>query len=160
MSSTRFLISTQSYRHEKDTEQEIPTQFGYLVETDFHGFMRTIAIPTPTESPFDERIKPGLRGVAEWKGLIYAATWNSICILDYKTFEIIETFSHPLMADLHGLHVDDDGIVVTSSLVDCVLFFDAQRNLERVRSFSDTKYYRKTKRKPFDTTQDLSLIHI
>lgn len=149
-----FLVSTQSYRHEKDTSQEIPTQYGYLVETDFAGHQRKLAIPTPTESSTEERIKPGLRGVARWRDRIYAAAWNAITIVDARTFEIVDTFSHPLMADLHGLHVDDEGLVVTSSLVDCVLFFDSKWNLERVRAFSDTSYYPKHKRKEFDTSQD------
>ena len=47
----RFLITTQSYRHEYERGIDIPTQYGYLVETDFHGFQRTLSIPTPTESP-------------------------------------------------------------------------------------------------------------
>lgn len=151
---TRLLISTQSYQHEKDSAQEVPTQFGYLVETDFAGFQRKLAIPTPTETPLDERIKPGLRGLAVWDGRIYVASWNTISIIDYRSFEIVETFSHPLMADLHGIHVDGDGIVATSSLIDSVLFFDANRGLERVRTFGDTTYYPKDKRRALDAEQD------
>lgn len=154
MTLPRFLISTQSYQHEKSTDQEIPTQFGYLVETDFSGFQRKLAIPTPTESPLGERIKPGLRGLWIWNDRIYVASWSAVVVVNRATFEIVDTFSHPLMADLHGLYVDDAGIVVTSSLIDSVLFFDPERRLERVRTFGDTSYYPAEKRKALDTTQD------
>lgn len=154
MTAPQFLITTQSYQHEKETEEEIPTQFGYLVETDFADFFRKLAIPTPTDSPFDERIKPGLRGVCAFDGKLYVASWNTISIVDHESFQIVDSFSHPLMADLHGLHVDGNGIAVTSSLIDSVLFFDPERRLERVRSFSDTKFYPPKLRQELDTTQD------
>jgi hypothetical protein len=154
MIAPRYLITTQSYQHEKQSEEEIPTQFGYLVETDFSGFMRTLRIPTPTDSSFDERIKPGLRGISAWGGQLYVASWNTISVIDYNSFEIVGTFTHPLMADLHGIHVDQRGIVATSSLIDSVLFFDADRRLERVRAFSDTTFYPQKLRLELDTTQD------
>lgn len=154
MTPARFLITTQSYRHEKDATQEIPTQYGLLVETDFASFQRKLAVPTPTDSPLGERIKPGLRGLAMWKNEIYVASWNAITRVDYDSFEIIETFSHPLMADLHGLHIDEKGLVATSSLIDSVLFFDPDRNLERVVCFAGTSLYPRGKRTKLDTTQD------
>jgi hypothetical protein len=152
----RFLITTQSYRHQLD--QEIPTEYGYLVETDFQGNKRLLKIPTPVASPYpDERLKPGLRGVVVYENKIYAATWNSIYIIDAGSFEIVDSVSHPLMADLHGLHVDERGIWVTSSLMDLVLRFDWEWHLTGVLQISTTEMYPEDIRRTVDLSEDYRL---
>lgn len=157
MVDSRYLISTQSYKHEYATGEDFPTQFGYLIETDFHGFERRLSIPTPTESPFGERIKTGLRGVCLHNGIIYVASWNTIHRIQAGPFTYLDNFSHPLMADLHGLHVDDQGIWVTSSLIDALLSFDFKHQLTGLFQVSKTSLYPKAIRGPIDTNKDYRL---
>lgn len=153
----KYLVSTQSYQHEYATGVDVPTQFGYLVETDFHGFQRLLKISTPTDSPFGERIKTGLRGLCMHNGEVYVGSWNAVHRINYDTFELIETFSHPLMADVHGVYADDQGLWVTSSLVDSLLHFDHRQNLLGVLSLSNTKLYPPNLREPVDLTKDYRL---
>ena len=155
--TNRYLITTQSYRHEYGTGDDIPTQYGYLVETDFNGAMRLLRVPTPTDTPHDERIKPGLRGLVAWNGRIYAASWNTVHIIDYPALAIVDSFSHPLMADLHGLFVDESGLWVTSSLIDSVLKFDHDRQLRGMLAISETPLYPRNRRKPVDRAADYRL---
>ena len=153
----KYLITTQSYRYEYAEDLEIPTEYGYLVETDFAGFTRWLSIPTPTDSPYDERLKSGLRGISIRDRKLYIASWNTVHIVDYDTFVAVDAFSHPLMSDLHGIHVDDDGIWVTSSLIDSILHFDWKRNLQNVLTISNTTLYPSQHRAEVDLTQDYRL---
>lgn len=153
----KYLVTTQSYRHEYDQEVEIPTEFGYLVETDFNGYTRWLSIPTPTDSPYNERLKTGLRGISIRDKKLYVASWNAVHIVDYTSFSVVDTFSHPLMSDLHGMHVDDDGIWVTSSLIDSVLHFDWNRNLQGVLTIPNTNLYPIEHRQDIDLSKDYRL---
>jgi hypothetical protein len=157
MSFPRYLISTQSYKHEYATGEEIPTQFGYLLEMDFHGFERRLSIPTPTANPNDERIKTGLRGISVYEGIIYVASWNAVHRIQAATFSYLDSFSHPLMADLHGIHVDSQGIYVSSSLIDALLAFDFEHNLKQVFQLSQTSLYPSAIRGSVDLSQDYRL---
>jgi hypothetical protein len=157
MSRDTYLISTQSYLHARGKEEETPLQHCYLLETDFAGDLRKIRIETPTDNPGGERIKGGLRGISIWRGQIYVATWNSILVIRYPDLRIVDTFDHPLMSDLHGLHVDDHGIWITNTLIDVLLKFDHDRKLKGVLTFSDTKLYPRAKRTEADLTQDYRL---
>lgn len=154
MSHRKYLISTQSYMHEYETGSEIPTQYGYLVETDLNRIVRMLKLKTPTTSPYGERLKTGLRGLAIHGGRVYVASWNSVFLIDYDTFELIDTFSHPLMSDLHGIFVDEKSIWVTSSLIDSVLHFSHNRDLRGVLSFSNTALYPRGLRQEVDIKQD------
>jgi hypothetical protein len=157
MSFPRYLISTQSYKHEYATGEEVPTQFAYLLETDFHGFERRLKIPTPTANPNGERIKTGLRGISIYKGIIYLASWNTVHRIQSASFSYLDSFSHPLMADLHGIHVDDKGIYASSSLIDALLAFDFEFKLNQVFQISQTKLYPPSLRSPVDLNQDYRL---
>lgn len=157
MGYEKYLITTQSYKHQRDGAVEIPMQYGYLVETDFQGFMRRLSVPTPTATPYPERVKSGLRGIVSWDGKIYAASWNSIYIIDYSSFEIVDSFSHPLMADLHGIYIDEQSVWVASSLFDLVLTFDRDWNLRGVLSITNTSLYPRKIREPVDLSRDYRL---
>jgi hypothetical protein len=157
MRPQKFLLTTQSYRHEYETGVEIPTPFGYLVETDFDSFQRVLIIPTPVDSPHGERIKPGLRGLCFLDGKLYVASWNAVHVVDYDTFEVLETFSHPLMSDVHGILVDARHICITSTLIDALLIFDRSRNLEQVLQLSPTALYPQELRAEVDLDQDYRL---
>lgn len=157
MSAKRYLITTQSYRHEYATGADIPTQFGYLLESDLNSFSRLISIPTPTENPDGERVKTGLRGICEWKGNIYVASWNAVYLLDYRRFEIIDKISHPLMSNLHGIFVDQDGLWLTSTRIDSLLHFDHDHRFQKILTLPDTRLYPRKHRHTIDQTQDYRL---
>ncbi|MDX1909026.1 MAG: hypothetical protein SF053_18460 [Bacteroidia bacterium] len=120
-----LLITTQSYRN------DVATEYGLLLEVDNQTgeILRTKRIDTPTLTEgFNERIKPGLRGIYIYKNEIYTATWNTIYVLDVQTLEVKRSFTHKWMSDLHGIFVDDDGVWVTSSYPDAMILYDFEGN--------------------------------
>ncbi len=156
MAAETYLITTQSYRHQAGGA-EIPLQHSFLAETDFRGYVRLLSIPTPTETPWGERIKGGLRGIAHWGGRLFVASWNTVHMVDYAGFEVIEAFSHPLMADLHGIFVDEQGIWLASSLIDSLLKFSHQWDLQGVLNLTNTSLYPQNARRALDLSRDYRL---
>ncbi|MEM7369515.1 MAG: hypothetical protein AAF587_13010 [Bacteroidota bacterium] len=121
-----LLVTTQSYRN------DVATEYGLLFEldNDTGKILRTKRIETPvkTKGGFNERIKPGLRGIYIYNYEIFVATWNTIFVLDVESLEIKRSFSHKWMSDLHGIFVDKDGVWVTSSLPDAMILYDFEGN--------------------------------
>lgn len=116
-----LLLTTQSYR------KDVPTPFGLLLEMDTGDgrILRQLRINTPVKSALPgERLKPGLRGIYSYQGKLYVCTWNRVYVVDPDTFEVTGELSHQWMSDLHGIHVNQDGIWVTSSLPDALLLYD------------------------------------
>ena len=116
-----LLLTTQSYRKDE------PTPFGLLLEMDADDgrILRQLRIKTPVKSALPgERLKPGLRGIYSYQGQLYVCTWNRVYIVDPATFEVTGELSHQWMSDLHGIHVNEDGIWLTSSLPDALLLYD------------------------------------
>lgn len=68
----------------------------------------------------------GLQGICIIGRRIFVAAWNFIVEIDYDSFQIVNTVSHPLMADLHGLATDGRNIWVTSTAIDALLCLDAE----------------------------------
>ncbi|MDX2286257.1 MAG: hypothetical protein NW241_18960 [Bacteroidia bacterium] len=120
-----LLVTTQSYRN------DIATEYGLLLEMDENTgkILRTKRIDTPVQTErYNERIKPGLRGLYLYNDELYTASWNTIFVLDSRTFEVRRSFTHKWMSDLHGIFVDDDGVWVTSSYPDAMILYDFQGN--------------------------------
>jgi hypothetical protein len=116
-----LFITTQSYRN------DIPTEYGYLLKIDKTSgeIIQRKKIATPVKgADYNERIKPGLRGISIFDNKIYTATWNSVVILDIQSFQIKKIISHNWMSDLHGIFVDHNGIWITSSLPDAVILYN------------------------------------
>lgn len=118
-----LLISTQSYDNDK------PTPYGLLVDMDEKTgeILRKLRIETPVITKNEnERLKPGLRGLYQYKNNIYVASWNTVFIVNNDSFEVTGQISHKWMSDLHGIFVNEDGIWVTSSLPDALILYDFQ----------------------------------
>jgi hypothetical protein len=117
----RLLLTTQSYR------KDVATPYGLLLEMDAGNgqILRQLRIETPVESAVPgERLKPGLRGICRFRQQLYVCTWNRVYIIDEESFQIAAELSHHWMSDLHGIHVNDDGLWLTSSLPDALLLYD------------------------------------
>ncbi|MEM7660245.1 MAG: hypothetical protein AAF399_29325 [Bacteroidota bacterium] len=147
-----LLVTTQSYRN------DVATEFGLLVEMDNESgkITRTKRIETPvaTNGTYNERIKPGLRGLYIYNGEIYVASWNTIFILDFESLEVKRSFSHKWMSDLHGIFVDADGVWVTSSLPDAMILYDFEGNPRAALWVPETFLY--TERATVDKEMDWS----
>lgn len=147
-----LLVTTQSYRN------DVATEYGLLFEldNDTGKILRTKRIETPvqTKGSFNERIKPGLRGLYIYNYEIYVATWNSIFVLDVESLEIKRSFTHKWMSDLHGIFVDEEGVWVTSSLPDAMILYDFEGNPRAAMWVPETFLY--TERATVDKEMDWS----
>ena len=70
--------------------------------------------------------KRGFSGLQVNDNVLYAATWDRICIIDLNTHRVIETITDTKFSDLHSLHVCHEGkIWVTSTNLDGVYCIDS-----------------------------------
>ena len=133
-----ILVTTQSYK------KDVPTEFGLLLEMDENSGEILAQKKIITKVKFTtngQRVKPGLRGISIYKNKIYTCSWNTIYVLNNSSFEIEGEISHPWMSDLHGIHVDQQGIWATSSLPDALLLFDFDGSVKGQFWVSESKVY-------------------
>ena len=133
-----LLISTQSYL------DDVPTPYGLLVSIDENSgeIIHQFRIDTPVDATNEGgRLKPGLRGLFEYQGHIYTATWNTIFVINKSTWEVVNEISHKWMSDLHGIFVDDDGIWVTSSYPDAMILYDFDGSVKGALWMPETFIY-------------------
>lgn len=100
--------------------------YAVLAEVDWQSkqVLREIRFPTATYSNPKAFMSPLIGGVCQVGQSIYVAMWNYIVHIDYPSFAIINSFSHPYMADLHGITSDGAYLYVTATAIDAVLCFD------------------------------------
>lgn len=103
-------------------------QYGVLAEIDWDSrqFIRALKLPSAAFKSRHAFMAPLTGGVCVVGDRVFAAMWNFIIEVDYKSFEIVNVFSHPLMADLHGLSSDGDNLWVASTGIDAVLCLDVR----------------------------------
>lgn len=97
---------------------------GYLIEIDWSSgsVERRVPIPLDTGHPFWNARggNRGGRGVCVHEDVLYVATSMSVLKYD-KNLKPIGEVTHPHLAGLHEIYVDDSGIWFTSTLHDLVL---------------------------------------
>lgn len=101
--------------------------YGILSEINWKEkkIIRTLKIPSTAIDGGEEFFIPSvISGICNIKSRIFVSTWNFIVEIDYKTFEVVNAFSHPHMADLHGMTTDGQYIWAASTAIDSVLCFD------------------------------------
>jgi len=103
-------------------------QYAYavLAEIDWYSkqVLREIRFPTATYSHPKAFMSPLIGGVCRVGERVFVAMWNFIVEIDYESFVIVNSFSHPYMADLHGITSDGNHLYVTATAIDAVLCFD------------------------------------
>jgi len=103
---------------------ENPELTGYLYELEWKTCSVKKKIPIPLDSyhPFWNARggNRGGRGIVFCNGVLFVATATTILKYD-SDINLIGTLDHPLLAGLHEMFVDSDGIWVTSTVHDLVL---------------------------------------
>lgn len=89
-----------------------------ILDLESETIARQVEIPglTPDSVPRGKRGISGLRG---YGGKLYVATWDRISVLDGE-FRVLRTYTDRRFSDLHGIHVDDESLWVTSTNIDGV----------------------------------------
>lgn len=106
---TRVIVSTRGYIN-------APT----LVEIDLESqkILRTLEF-TEIECGGVPDSKVGFSGLAHYKDYLIAAAWDKVCFINSQLNIVEEVVTHNYFTDLHGLYVDNDGVIwVTSTNVD------------------------------------------
>lgn len=116
-----YLITLKPLKHNSNLGC-----FSVLAELDFttNKIIRKLLIPSANFTTKNACMRSFSQGVQKVDNLIYLAGYNFIMIIDYVTFKIIDSFSHPLMSDIHCLEIFEDKIYVISTTIDALLCFD------------------------------------
>ncbi|OSM06835.1 hypothetical protein MAIT1_00292 [Magnetofaba australis IT-1] len=88
--------------------------------------IRELRIPTASFRSDSAFMAPLINGVTHIGNRVFVAMWNFIAEIDYEKFAVVDAFSHPNMADLHGMSTDGKRLFVASTSLDAVLCFDAE----------------------------------
>lgn len=117
----RYLVALKPLTH--DTNHD---SFAVLVEVDWdqREVVRSVKIPSANFSSDSGYMRSHIQGLSVYDNKVYLSFWNFIAIIDYETFQVIDSFSHPLMTDLHGICITSDHILVCATAIDGLLCFD------------------------------------
>ncbi|NVN97643.1 hypothetical protein HXX01_05490, partial [Candidatus Nomurabacteria bacterium] len=101
-----------------------PEATGFLLEVDWAAkkVINKLSIPIDSSNPFWNARggNRGGRGISLHNGVLYVGTATSI--LKYDTnLNLIGSLDHPLLAGLHEMYAEEDGIWVTSTVHDLVM---------------------------------------
>lgn len=118
---SRYLVTFKPEKYSTPTHS-----YAILAEIDWstQQIVREIRFPSAAFSDVQAYMAPSIGGVAVVNKRVFVAMWNYIVELDYDSFSIINTFSHPYMADLHGMDADGHYLYVASTAIDAILCFD------------------------------------
>ncbi|WP_040756109.1 hypothetical protein [Winogradskyella psychrotolerans] len=121
-----YLITLKPLKHNSNIGS-----YSILAELDSttNKIIRKLLIPSANFTAKDGCMRSFSQGVQKVNDLIYLAGYNFIMIIDYATFNIVDTFSHPLMSDIHCLEVFEDEIYAVSTTIDALLCFDKKQKL-------------------------------
>lgn len=105
---------------------------GFLLEIDWvhNNVKKRIPIPLDTGHPFwnSRGGNRGGRGIFVHNGILYVATALSVLKFDRDLNQVGE-ITHPYLAGLHEIYVDDDGIWLTATVHDLVVKIDFEGNV-------------------------------
>lgn len=94
-----------------------------VVDLDKQSIVDVLEFPQVNLSHIPET-KRGFSGLAMHQGLLYAATWDRICVIEPNTGDIVDTITDKRFSDLHSLHIEDDGTLwITSTNIDGIYKF-------------------------------------
>lgn len=106
---TRVIVSTRGYI-DAPTLVEIDLESQKVVSTKEYTDIECSGVPAS---------KVGFSGLAHYKDYLVAAAWDKVCLINPRLNTVEEIITDNYFSDLHGLCVDNDGIIwVTSTNVD------------------------------------------
>ena len=116
-----YLVALKPLTH--DTKLN---SYAVLLEIDWEKQIvkRSLKIPSANFTSNSGYMRSHIQGLTLIESKIYISLWNFIVIVDYNTFEVFDSFSHPLMSDLHGIEATDNKLLVCSTGIDTLLCFD------------------------------------
>nr|CRH08056.1 Protein of unknown function. NHL repeat [Candidatus Magnetococcus massalia] len=117
----RLLVTMKPEAYEGPTGS-----YGVLAEIEWPAgeIVRQVRFPTASFRCSEAFMAPLIGGVCHAHGKLYVAMWNHIVVVDYASFQIIDAFSDPWMADLHGLTTDGTHLWAAATASESVLCFD------------------------------------
>ncbi|MEG3640534.1 hypothetical protein [Magnetococcus sp. PR-3] len=100
--------------------------YAVLAEVDWaqQRVLRQLRLPAASYRCDEAFMAPLIGGVCHWGNRLFIAMWNYIVEVDYHTFQIVNSFSTPQMADLHGITTDGQTLWVAAAATEMVLGFD------------------------------------
>jgi len=119
----RYLVTLKPQQYRTPTHN-----YAILAEIDWDDkrVLREVRFPTASYETSSAYHAPLIGGVCRVGERVFVTMFNYIVELDYKTFQIVNSVSHPYTVDLHGLASDGKYLYVAATGIDAVLCFDLQ----------------------------------
>lgn len=116
-----YLITLKPLKHDSNEGC-----YSVLAELDSttNTIIRKLLIPSANSTTSNGCIRSFSQGVQKVDDLIYVSGYNFILVVNYDSFTIIDSFSHPLMSDIHCIEVFEENIYAVSTTIDALLCFD------------------------------------
>jgi len=119
------------WKLDNDNENKVFSYYFPRNPQDFKQVMNVFEGVKPLSNAKDFKKLPrfGFTGLQKFNNNIYAGSWNSIYEIDDKTYSLKTIISNQLMHNIHGLHVDENGIIYSLSSKDTVVHCDFNGNI-------------------------------
>ena len=117
----KYLVTLKPVTHGSNY-----STYSVLLEINWNTkkIIRSLKIPAANYNCKNSYMRSFAQGCCKQGKYIYVSNWNFVSVVDYDSFEIVDAFSHPLMADNHGIDTSEDEIFVCSTSIDALLCFD------------------------------------
>ncbi len=118
---SRYLITLKPEKY-----QTPQYSYAVLAEVDWASqeLIRQIRFPSASYGHSEAYHAPLIGGVCTVGERVFVAIYNAIIEIDYTSFQIVNSISHPYMVDLHGMATNGQYLYVASTGIDAVLCFD------------------------------------
>tara|TARA_A100001015_G_scaffold280792_1_gene343368 strand:+ start:7282 stop:8358 length:1077 start_codon:yes stop_codon:yes gene_type:complete len=103
-------------------------------------------LPSKNLKDFKKLPRFGFTGLFKFKNNIYCGSWNSIYMIDAKSFKLRKIFSNRLMCDLHGIFVNKNFMVHILTAKDTIVFSDHNGKIKNYFSIDKNLKVKKEKK--------------
>lgn len=86
-------------------------------------------LPMNGAESFKKLPRFGFTGLSKFRDNYYAGSWNGVYEIDGRTFELKKIITNQMMGDLHGIQVDNDGLLTVLTSQDTVVLSDFDGNV-------------------------------
>lgn len=118
---SRYLVTFKPQQYLTPTHN-----YAILAEIDWSQkkILREIRFPSASYAHKKAYHAPLIGGICRIGNRVFVTMFNYIVEVDYESFRLVNSFSHPYMVDLHGMATDGEKLYVVATGIDAVLCFD------------------------------------
>ncbi len=118
---SRYLVTLKPQQYLTPTHN-----YAVLAEIDWNKktILRELRFPSASFANANAYHAPLINGICQVGTRIFVLLFNYIAEVDYTSFQIVNSVSHPYMVDLHGITSDGERLYVVATGIDAILCLD------------------------------------